>query len=315
MVMTRKLFITASILFIIRICFAGNPTDSIRLKVNSEGFNLDALVVKKRGLSQPMPAIIFLVGSSGNSSHRTNYKDFNTFFFDSVFVENGFVMVYFDKRGVGNSEGKWYETTFEERALDARSVALALRQVPFVDSTQIFVVGHSQGGWISQIAVAQYPDVFAAGVSMAGPAFGVRRQLVNDYQSRIICVKGFSNERALKIARRKVKRDLFFVSLFGRRGDWRQLTVIKTFEPAPFLASMKKPLLMVLGEHDELVSLEWCKEELSKVGSSNILVYIAEGENHSFKVAPRCYTGKSSALSYSKATRDKIYEWITSQLK
>lgn len=72
---------------------------------------------------------------------------------------NDYALVYFDKRGVGKSEGLWYNTTFEQRALDAKNVALAIQKFEFVDHKNIYVIGHSQGGWIAQIALAEYPEV------------------------------------------------------------------------------------------------------------------------------------------------------------
>jgi predicted peptidase len=40
---------------------------------------------------------------------------------------------------------------------------------------RLYIVGHSQGGWIVQVALANYPTVFAGGISMAGPTFSVRK--------------------------------------------------------------------------------------------------------------------------------------------
>ena len=96
-----------------------------------------------------MPIVIFLVGSGGNSSHTSNYKDFLQFFLEKTFLENGYAVVYFDKRGNGKSQGIWYKTTFEQRALDAKNVTLEIQNINFIDKSKIFLVGDSQGGWIA----------------------------------------------------------------------------------------------------------------------------------------------------------------------
>lgn len=290
-----------------------NEVDTIKIKANSEGFVLDGILLKKSNDQQKRPVVIFLAGS-GISSHRTNYKDFNQFFLEKTFLENGFAIAYFDKRGIGKSQGTWYETTFEQRALDAKNVALEIQKSPFIDINKIFLIGHSQGGWITQIALSQYPEVFAGGVSMAGATFGVKKQLINDYQSDYICENGFDEKKALKRATRKVNRDLFVVSLIGRRGNWRQLNLIKNFEPEPYLKSINKPLLLLLGENDELVNSRWCIDDLNSLFSnkipSNFEVVLAEGETHSFKTAPKCYKGNVAETFYSEKTSEILFRWI-----
>lgn len=288
--------------------------DTMKLDVVSEGYKLDAVLLKKTTAKKQLPVIIFLVGSAGNSSHRTSYKDFAAFFFEQTFLQNGFAVVYFDKRGVGASEGKWYETTFEQRALDAKNVTLAVKELDFTNKEKVFVVGHSQGGWIVQQALANYPDVFAGGISMAGPVFSVKKQLVNDYQSKYICNKGFSENKAYRKAVTKTNRILFFSSVFGNKGNLKQLKRIKQFEPRPYLLAISKPLLLLFAENDELVNIDWCLQELQQLFPEGrpavIETYKAAGETHSFKLAPKCYKGVRVTRFYSQATRQKIYDWV-----
>ncbi len=290
-----------------------NEIDSIKISAVSEGYLLDGILIKRSNGQKKYPVVIFLVGS-GNSSHKTNYKDFTEFFLEKTFLENGFAIAYFDKRGIGKSQGTWYETTFEQRALDARNVALEVQKSAFIDASRVFLIGHSQGGWIVQIALSQYPEVFAGGVSMAGATFGVKKQLINDYQSDDICEKGFDEHKALNRATQRVNRDLFIVSLLGRKGNWRQLNLIKNFEPEPYLKNIDRPLLFLLAENDELVSSVWSIDELKSLFPNNLPsafeIYIAPGETHSFKIAPKCYIGKSSDIYYSETTNQKVFRWI-----
>ena len=293
-----------------------NEVDSIKISAKSEGYLLDGLLLKKSNDQKKKPVVIFL-GGSGNSSHRTNYKDFVQFFLEKTFLENGFAVAYFDKRGLGKSQGTWYETTFEQRALDAKNVALEIQKSAFIDVNKVFLIGHSQGGWIVQIALSQFPEVFAGGVSMAGATFGVKKQLINDYQSDFICEKGFDEREALDKATRKVDRDLFIVSLIGRKGNWKQLKLIKNFEPEPYLKRINKPLLFMLAENDELVNSTWAIDELKRLFPNNLPlafeVYLAPGQSHSFKVAPKCYKGRLSDIYYSESTNQKLFSWISKQ--
>jgi dipeptidyl aminopeptidase/acylaminoacyl peptidase len=287
--------------------------DTLNFKVQSEGLSLDAQLIKKSS-KENLPVIIFLVGSGGTSSHKTNYKDFTEFFFEKTFLENDFAIVYFDKRGVGESEGVWFETNFEQRAADAANVAKALHGFEFIDKNKIFLVGHSQGGWIAQIAVSNHPELFAAGVSMAGATFGVKKQLINDYMSEKICKKGNSESRALKKATKKADRDLKFINRFAKKGNWKQLKIIQDFEPRRYIFHIEKPFYFMFGENDELVDVKWAIDEFQTIfpsgKPSHIKYYIALSETHSFKKAKKCFDRDWKNVPYSEDTQKVLFDWI-----
>ncbi len=312
----KTLFVFASLLLAADFAIAAG-TERINISAVSEGYLLNGEVVRNTDRLEQLPAIIFLVGSGGISSHTTDYKDFVHYFFEERLLDLGFAIVYFDKRGVGDSEGVWFNTTFEQRALDAKKIAIEVGELDFIDREQIYLVGHSQGGWIAQIALATWPELFSGAISMAGPTYGVRKQIVDEYHSRFICDNGMSEEAALKKATRNVNRDLFFISFLGWTGNWKQLRIIRDFEADGYISSITKPFLFMFAENDELVNPEWAMEELEKIfpdGSpSYIETYIADGQNHGFRIAPACYRGARDELKYSGSTRDKLIEWLLMQ--
>lgn len=291
---------------------SGVKTDTICIAAISEGYSLDVTILRKSVKKTKLPVIIFAVGS-GDLPWMISYGDQLQFYFENTFLLNDFVVVYFDKRGVGNSEGIWYETTFEQRALDVRNVALELQKLDFIDSDNLYIIGHSQGGWIAQIALSLYPDVFAGGVSMAGPTFGVRKQLINDYMSGYLC-KGLSESRALKKAKRTVRRDLFLVSIFGRKGNLKQLNVIKDFEPQSYIKAIHLPFFMLFAANDPLVSSQWSIEQLESIFPEglpqNMSYFVAPGEDHSFKIAPKCNNGSFDDFEISVETMNLMYNWV-----
>ncbi len=129
--------------------------------------------------------------------------------------------------------------------------------------------------------------------------------------------KRFDEKKALRKATSRANRDLFFVSLLGRKGNWKQLKLIKNFEPAPYLERINQPFLLLLGENDELVNSTWCMKALKEVFPTilplNFEFYVAEGETHSFKIASRCYHGKSADTYYSETTNQKLFDWMNLQ--
>jgi uncharacterized protein len=318
--MKMKTYLTVLVLAIWIINTAlGSSKDSVEISFQSEGYTLKGKLVIPQNLETKVPAIIFLIGSGGNSSYAKDYKKFIDFFLESPMEKEHVAFLYFDKRGVGESEGKWQNTDFEQRAEDAKNAAAYLQTLPQIDSEKIYVVGHSQGGWIVQICLAKYPEYFAGGISMAGPTFDVKKQLINDYQSAFICNKDMSSEKALKKAKRRVNRDLTIVSVLPLQEDWKQLKVIRKYDPKEYLLNIEKPLLLLFAENDRLVNPTWSLEHLNELYPNglpeNFSYHISAGENHSFKTSPLCYKGAWSDLEFSGKTRNVMMDWFKNEVK
>jgi uncharacterized protein len=308
-------FLTYLILLVPRLL--ASEMDTILLAFESEGHTLKGRLLLPQNSTGKVPVVLFFVGSGGSSSYATDYRNFLQFFLKSPLENEPVAFLFFDKRGVGESEGKWQNTDFLQRALDGKNAALHIKDYPDIDSERIFVVGHSQGGWIVQLCLAEYPDVFAGGISMAGPTFDVKKQLINDYQSGFICNKDMDPEVALKKAKRRVNRDLSIVSILPLQEEWKQLKVIKKFDPKPYLAKIDRPLLLLFAENDRLVNPTWSMEHLDQIFPEglpkNFLVHIAQNESHSFKTSPFCFRGNWSELKFSEKTKDVMVYWIKTQ--
>lgn len=149
---------------------------------------------------------------------------------------------------------------------------------------------------------------------MAGATFGVRKQLVNDYQSKLACSKQLSSGKAHAKAKRKANKTFAFVSIFPFKQNWKQLRRIRNFEIEPYLANITLPILYMWGENDELVYPQWCLDDLTKKFPNglphNFETYIGTSENHSFKKTDSCYRGLTNDISYSHDSREKLIEWL-----
>ena len=44
-------------------------------------------------------------------------------------------------------------------------------------------------------------------------------------------------------------------------------------------------------------------------------IYLAQGENHTFKTAPKCYSKKLADIYYSETKNQKLFEWVNLQAK
>ncbi len=284
----------------------------IPISFKSDKYTLKGNLLMPKTSGRKFPVIIFIVGS-GLSSYASNY----TKLLDSLFEMNvpldSVALLYFDKRGIGQSEGKWFNTSFEERAADVKAAADYLKTLSNIDTNKIAIVGHSQGGWIVQICLATYPETFVGGISMAGPTFSVKKQLINDYQTKIICAENLDSIKANRKAKKSVNRDLFFLSLFPFKENWKQLNVIKRFEPGSYLKKIKQPILLMFAENDALVYPNWCLKELSNVFPDglphNFDTMVIKGANHGFKISSLCYNGSFKTIPYPDDCKNAILNW------
>src|SRR6267142_6615271 len=112
----------------------------------------------------PYPAIVLLTGSDPSPRDAPFFEDLRR-----RFTERGFAALSFDKRGVGDSGGKYEETPdFDVAAGDGLAAVQLLRGRPDIDSTRVGVWGVSQGGWLALLMAAKSPRV-AFVINVSGP--------------------------------------------------------------------------------------------------------------------------------------------------
>ena len=107
----------------------------------------------------PFPAIVFIHGSGmqtrNTQAHATN-----------PLVPEGMAVLRYDKRGVGESTGAFFnvgpsnsEVALRILASDAAAGVRFLKRFPEIDPDRIGVMGNSQGGWIGPLTASETDDV------------------------------------------------------------------------------------------------------------------------------------------------------------
>ena len=290
--------------------------------------------------TQLHPAIVFLVGSGPNSTHTGLYAHFVRENLEQLFLQHGVALLYFDKRGVGLSEGRWHRTDLYERADDARSAVQFLRQQPGIDPDRIGVVGHSQGGSVAQILGHLYGDSLAFIASLAAPTYDTQHRLTHEYYNMYHC-SGEPQDIALDKAQKKAISDLNWVNTFPLTKTWRHLSELSDFNPAPHLAQLELPSYFAFPELDYFVSAEWGVEALKQAteqanfapdftpetnaNPTNTIIQVFPGLDHDFIPTQDVCTGavteseQSDELSpkkpaYSQEFQQNFQQWVLSHL-
>lgn len=120
----------------------------------NEGVSLSATVSLPLALQGKRPAAI-LISGTGNGDRDGNSKEINLNlyrFLANELVKMGLIVLRYDKRGVGKSEGNTLTTGVNDLVDDVLSVINYLKSRDDVDHERIILVGHSEGTILATLA-------------------------------------------------------------------------------------------------------------------------------------------------------------------
>ncbi|MGC9347594.1 MAG: alpha/beta hydrolase family protein [Anaerolineae bacterium] len=255
--------------------------------VESDGLRLEAALLIPQGGREPKPAVVFLAGSG--LDHFDDYAPgFLESYVEGVFLPNDIAVLYFNKRGVGASEGNSRRNDFQGRADDAYAAVQALQAHPAVDPGRIGVIGYSQGGWVTSLVASQHDDV-AFFISLAGPTTTVEEQIEHTARSFYRCqgLEGDALERKVRGQLRQVRVG----ATLGRVipvGEIGFMAGILGYDPREALKAVSTPGLLVFGETDGLVppseNLARLNEIFPEGLPENLSVVTMSNATHAFRV-------------------------------
>ncbi len=283
------------------------------------------LTIPKSDAHRRFPAVLFISGS-GPVDRDENAQAVHINFFPplaTTLTRGGFVTLRYDKRGVGKSQGHFRQADLDDLVADAAAALHFLTRQPFVDSTRVAIVGHSEGAIIGLILASQRQNLGAL-VLMAGTARHLD-DVVLDQIAYLERLKGTSPEKIAQVLRqqrdffRKVKSGkLTGVTPQGNADWWREHLA---FDPLKAVCRIKVPLLILNGAKDYQVSAEKDARALYRQAKScgvDATLKIYPNLDHLFKPVQ----GKSTPKLYFKPGRKisprvqrDLLTWLREKLK
>ena len=126
---------------------------------NHSGQKLRTFVTRPKASSGKVPVIFFVGWLSCDSME---YPDASTrdgfgIFMRRLIDESGYATVRMDKPGVGESQGDCSKADFQSEMEGWQAAFASLGKYDFIDQDRIFVVGLSNGGGFSPLAVGNHP--------------------------------------------------------------------------------------------------------------------------------------------------------------
>ncbi|HEY7285108.1 MAG TPA: alpha/beta fold hydrolase [Vicinamibacterales bacterium] len=264
------------------------------LKIPANGFVLAGTLsrpTESPAAGARLPAVV-LVGGSGPTD-----RDGLAFGIPilgqiaDALAEAGFVVVRYDKRGVGQSGGRAEAATLGDYAEDVRAAVKLLSDRKDVDPRRIGVAGHSEGGAVALLAASKDKRIAAVAVLATNGVSG--SDLVLAQQKHTLDRMQLSDEdRQAKIELQKQIQQAVLTGKgwdqippdLRRTADNPEFQSILTNDPAKVMPDVRQPLLVVQGELDKTVEPSNADklEELARKrkNSPPVAVVRVPGVNH-----------------------------------
>jgi poly(hydroxyalkanoate) depolymerase family esterase len=203
---------------------SGNPTtnndpsvtsqSSATLEITSFGSNPGGLKVYAHvpgGMPALAPLVVALHGCTQSAA------DYQKAGWDGLADSNKFYVLYPEVQ-TGQHCFSWFDPAQSSRGQgEAASIAQAVQAMQSrygIDSARIFVTGLSAGGAMTNVMLATYPDLFAAGASVAGIDFRCASGMNDAYT----CMAG-------KDESGKVQGDRVRAAFPGFSGPWPRMSI------------------------------------------------------------------------------------------
>ena len=303
-----------------------NPTDS-DVTIPALGFNLAGTVTTPPQVAGRLrhPAVVLIAGS-GRVDRDARVAGIPIFTqLAASLAERGFLVLRYDKRGVGQSGGRDESATIEDFADDVLSVVKWLRKRDDVDDQRIVLAGHSEGGAVAMLAAAKESDDIDAVVLVAAP--GTRgAELILEQQRHVLDgLKVSEAERKAKIdvQERIQTAVLSGVGWEGLPADYRKAAdtpwfrSLLQYDPAAVMKRVKQPVLIVQGDLDKQVFPHHADKlaELARDRDRKVPVEVLHlpGVNHLLVPATTGEVGEYATLGNKKVVPEiaaKIAEFL-----
>ncbi|MHC8948354.1 alpha/beta hydrolase family protein [Sphingobacterium hungaricum] len=168
-------------------------TANVKFRNEHDALSLSGTLTfpKEKGI---YPAVILVSGSGPQDRNSTIFGHETFKVLADYLTKNKIVVLRYDDRGIGQSEGNFNKSTIADFSRDAVAALDYLKKQPQVDAKRIGIIGHSEGGLIAELLAGQkYPQLSFI-VSLAGPSVSIDELMVEQLY-KVGKVSGLSEEQ------------------------------------------------------------------------------------------------------------------------
>jgi pimeloyl-ACP methyl ester carboxylesterase len=238
-----------------------NPTDA-NVIIPGLGFNLSGTLTMPPGVGRLRHPSVVLVAGSGQGERDEVVAGVPIFAqIAGALAQQGFAVLRYDKRGVGQSGGRSERVTLQDYADDLTTAVKWMAGRPDIDPRNVAVAGHSEGGAVAMLAAAHEKKISRL-ILIAAPG-RPGSELILDQQRHVLDVmKTPETERQAKIELQK-KIQAAVIADKGWEGIPAELRAqadstwfrsLLLFDPAKVMPRVKQPVLIIQGDLDTQVA-------------------------------------------------------------
>lgn len=301
------------------------------VRIPANGFNLAGTLAKPTTMppavgNKPalLPAIILLAGSGPVDRDETVAGVPIFAQLAASLADAGYLVLRYDKRGVGQSGGREESATIFDFGEDARAAIKFLQSRKDVDKDRIILAGHSEGAAVA-LSVGQREKKVAGLVLIAGPGTTGAELILEQQAHALDLAKASQAEKDEKIELQKKIQQAVLTGTgwdgvpdpLRKQADTPWFRSLLEFDPIKLMPKVNQPILIVQGELDRQVPARHADllaaaanarknkpatEVVKLPGINHLLTPAKTGEVSEYNVLP------SRTISPDVAA--KIVEWI-----
>lgn len=269
---------------------ARNPTDD-DVTIPAAGFTLAGTITTPPKAARTRRPAVILVPGSGPVDRDAAVAGIPIFAqLAGTLAERGFVVLRYDKRGVGQSGGRTERVTLDVYAEDVIAAYRWMRDRRDVDRNRIAVVGHSEGGAVAMLAAARDRRISSLVLIAAMGTTGAA--LILEQQRHLLgTMNAEDKERREKIdLQQRIQQAVVSGEWEGIPEDLREqadspwFRSLLQFDPAEAMERVRQPVLVIQPELDRQVPAHHGQRlaDLGKARRRNVATTFAviPGINH-----------------------------------
>jgi pimeloyl-ACP methyl ester carboxylesterase len=231
------------------------------VRMAADGFALVGTLSRPEQQSaRPLPAVL-LVGGSGPTDRDELVFGIPIFGqLSSALADAGFVVVRYDKRGVGQSGGRPEAATLADFADDVRAAVKFLEARKDVDPKHIAVIGHSEGGSVAMLAAARDKRISALVLIDSIGVTGAELNLAQVTHALERSNKSEADRQSTIELQKKVQQAVLtgqgwddIPANIRKQADTPWFQSFLSFDPAKVMRDVRQPILIVQSELDKQV--------------------------------------------------------------
>ena len=237
-----------------------NPNDSDVL-IPMPGFSLAGTMTMPHEPGKLRRPAVILVAGSGSVDRDEVVAGIPIFAqIAAGLAEQGFVVLRYDKRGVGQSGGRSERVTIQDYADDLMSTVRWLAKREDIDPRQIAVAGHSEGGAVAMLAAEREKKITSL-VLIAAPGMKGSDLILEQQRHALDLMSASDQERQAKIELQTRIQDAVITDKgwesipkeLREQADSAWFRSFLLFDPAKVMPDIEQPILIIQGDLDQQV--------------------------------------------------------------